>query len=91
MSSIVTVVTPLNPDRILPAKLSLSKEMFIFLKAGSYNRSVALPRSMCTLKSLIHRVSTSTSWGGAITLDGLIRGNDIRPSIGLMALLLSRM
>ena len=39
MSPIVTVVAPLNPDKILPAELSLSKEMFICLKAGSCNRA----------------------------------------------------
>ena len=42
MLLIVTVVTPLNPDKILPVELSLSKEMFICLKAGSCNRSAAL-------------------------------------------------
>ena len=67
MSPIITVVAPLNPDIILPSKLSLSKEMFICLKAGSCNRSVALSRStstLCTSKSLIHSVSTSASWCG---------------------------
>ena len=74
MSPIVTVVTPLNPDRILPVELSLSKEMFIYLKAGSCNRSAVLPGSistLCTSKSLIYKVSTSASWCEAMTLDGL--------------------
>ena len=85
MSPMVTVVAPLKPNRILPAKLSLSKEMFICLNAGSYNRSAALPGSTSTLwtsKSLIHKVSTSASWCGIMTLDGLIGGKDIGSSIG---------
>ena len=93
MSPIVTVVAPLKPDRILPAELSMSKEMFIFLKDGSCNRLVALPGStstLCTSKSLIHKVSTSASWCGVMTLDGLIGGKDIVPLIGWIALLLSR-
>ena len=84
MSPIVIVVAPLNPDRILPAELSLSKEIFICLKAGSCNRSGVLPEStstLCTSKSLIHRVSTSASWCGVMTLDGLIGGKDIGFSI----------
>ena len=75
MSPIVTVVASLNPDRILLTELSLSKEMFIYLKAGSYNRSDALlgsTNTLCTSKLLIHRVSTSASWCGVITLDGFI-------------------
>ena len=85
MSPIVTVVTALKPDRILPPELGLSKEMFICLKAGSCNRSTALPgltSTPCTSKSLIHKVSTSASWWGVMTLDGLIRGKDIGPLIG---------
>ena len=85
MSPIVTMVAPLKPNRILPAELSLSKEMFLCLKAGSCNRSTALPgltSTLCTSKSLIHKVSTSASWWGVMTLDGLIRGKDIGPSIG---------
>ena len=84
MFPIVTVVAPLIPDRILLAELSLSKEMFICLKAGSCNRLIALPGSTstwCTSKSLIHRVSTSTSWCGVMTLDGFIGAKDIGPSI----------
>ena len=94
MLPIVIVVAPLNPDRILPVELSLSKEMFICLKAGSCNRLVALPRStstLCTSKSLIHKVSTSASWYGVMTLDGLTGGKDIGSSIGWIALLLSGM
>ena len=93
MSPIVIVVALLKPDRILPAELSLSNEMFICLKAGSCNKSTALPRStstLCTSKSLIHQVSTSVSWCGVMTLDKLIGGKDIRPSIDWIALLLSR-
>ena len=85
MSPIVTVVAPLKPDRIPPAELSLSKEMFIYLNAGSCNRSAAVPGStntLCTLKSLIHKVSTSASWCGTMTLDGLLGGKDMGPSIG---------
>ena len=77
------MVAPLKPDRILPDELSLSKEMFICLNAGSCNRSAALPgltNTMCTSKSLIHKVSTSASWCGTMTLDGLVGGNDMGPS-----------
>ena len=93
MSPIVIVVAPLNPDRILPTELGLSKEMFICLKVGSCNRSTTLPRStstLCTSKSLIHKVSTSASWCGVMTLDELIGGKDIGSLIGWTALLLSR-
>ena len=92
MLPIIIVVSSLKLDRILPTKLSLSKEMFICLKAGSCNRSTALPGStntLCTSKSLIHKVSTSASWCGVMTLDGLIGGKDIRSSIDWIALLLS--
>ena len=85
MSLIVTMVAPLKSDRILPVELSLFKEMFICLKVGSCNISVALLRStstLCTSKSLIHKVSTSASWCGVKTLGELIGGNDIGPSIG---------
>ena len=94
MSLIVIVVAPLNRDRILLAELSLSKEIFICLKVGSCNRLAALPGStstLCTSKSLIHRVSTSASWCRVMTLDGLRRGKDIGLSIGWIALLLSGM
>ena len=92
MSPTVTVVTSLNPDMILPAKLSLLKKMFICLKVGSCNRSDALPGStstLCTSKSLIHRVSISASWGGVMTLDRLTGGKAIGSLIGWIALLLS--
>ena len=85
MLPIVTVVAPLKPDRILPVELSLSKEMFIFLKAGSCSRSVASlwsTSTMCTSKLLIHNVSTIVSWCGLMTLDEFIGGKDIGPSIG---------
>ena len=92
MSPIVTVVAPLNPDRILLVELSLSKAMFICLKAGCCNKSVVLPGSISTRRTsklLIHIVSTSASWCGVMTLDGFIGGKDIRPSIGWITLLLS--
>ena len=47
--------------------------------------------TLCTSKSLIHRVSTSVSWCRVMTLDGLTGGKDIGPSIDWMALLLSGM
>ena len=92
MSPIVIVVASLKPDRILLAELSLSKEIFICLKVGSCNRSAALPEStntLCTSKSFIHKVSTSASWCGVMTLDGLIGRKDIGSSTGWTALLLS--
>ena len=92
MLHIVTVVAPLNLNMILLIELNLSKEMFIYLKAGLCDRSAALPGStstLCTSKSLIHRISTSASWCGVMTLDGLTGGKDIGPSIGWIALLLS--
>ena len=89
----VSVVAPLNPNKILPDELSLSSGTFIFLKAGSYNRLVALPGSistMCISKLLMHKVSTSASWCGVMTLDGLMGRKDMRLSIGCIALPLSR-
>ena len=56
----VTVVAPLKPERIRLAEFSIANERFICLKAGSYNKSVALPGSistLCTSKPLIQRVS----------------------------------
>ena len=94
MSPIVTMVAPLKPHMILPAKLSLSKEMFICLKAGNCNRSAALPGSTstpCPSKSLIHKVSISASWCGVMTLEGFTGGKDIGLSIDWIAQLLSRM
>ena len=84
MSPIVIVVALLNPDRILPVELSMSKEMFIYLKAGNCNRSAVLLRStstLCTSKLLIHKVSTSASRYEVMSLDGLTGGKDIRSSI----------
>ena len=82
----VIVVAPLNPDRrILQAELSMSKEMFICLKAGNCNKSatlLGLTGTLCTSKSLIHRVSKSASWCGVMTLDWLTGGKNIGPSIG---------
>ena len=89
----VSVVVPLNPEKILSVELSLSSRTFICLKARSYNKSVALPGStstLCTSTLLMHKVSTSASWCGVITLDGLIGGKDMEPSTGYITLLLSR-
>ena len=91
MSPIVTVVTPFKPDRFLPSEFSLSKEMSIYLKVGSCNRSTALlgsTNTLCTSKSLIHKVSTNASWCGVMTLVGLTGGKDIGPSIDWTTLLL---
>ena len=85
MSPIVSVVAWLNPDKILPTELSLSKEMFICYKVGNCNKLAALPGStitLCTLKSLIHKVSASASWCRVMTLDELTGGKDIGSSIG---------
>ena len=92
MLPIIIVAAPLKSDMILLAELRFSKEMFICLKVGSCNRSAALLRStstLCTSKLLIHKVSTSASWCGVMTLDGLIEGKDIGPTIGWITLLLS--
>ena len=88
----VSVVAPLNPDKVLPAELSLSSGNFICLKAGSCNKSTALLGStstLCTSKLLMHKVSTSRSWCGVMTLDGLMGGKDMGSSTGYIALLLS--
>ena len=74
----VTVVAPLNPDKTLFVELSFSNGMFICLKAGSCSRLAALLGStstLCTSKLLIYKVSTSASWYGVTTLDGLGRVN----------------
>ena len=89
----VSVVAPLNPDKILPAEMSLSTGTFIYLKAGSCNKSVPLPGStitLCTSKLLMHKVSTSASWCGVMTLDGLMGGKDMGSSTGYIPLLLFR-
>ena len=89
----VSVVAPLNLDKIMSTELSLSSGTFIYLKAGSCNRSAALPGStstLCTSKLLMHKVSTSASWCGVMTLDGLMGGKDMGPSTDCIALLLSR-
>ena len=88
----VSVVAPLNPDKILPTELSLSSGTCICLKAGSCNKSATLPGSTSTLftsKLLMHKVRTSASWCGVITLDGLMGGKDMGLSIGYIASLLS--
>ena len=88
----VRVVAPLNPDKILPVGKSLSSGTFICLKAGSCNRSAALPEStstLCASKLSMHKVSTSASWCGVMTLDGLMGGKDMGSSTGYIALLLS--
>ena len=92
ISPTVSVVAPLNPDKILLVELSLSSDTCICLKAGSCNKSAALPGSMstlCTSKLLMHKVRTSASWCGVITLDGLMGGKDMGPSTGCIASLLS--
>ena len=64
MSPNVVVVAPLKPERICPVEFNILMESFICLKACSYNKSVVLLGStstLCTSKSLIHRVSTSAS------------------------------
>ena len=94
MSPIMIVFAPLILDRILPIELNLSTEMFICLKAGSCNRSVALPGStniLCISNLFTHKVSTNESWCGVMTLDGLIWGKDRGSSIGWIALLMSDM
>ena len=86
------MVALLNPEKILLAELSLSSGAFICLKVGSYNRSAVLQRStstQCTSKLLMHKVSTSASWCGVMTLNGLMGGKDMGPSTGCIALLLS--
>ena len=90
MSPMVNVVALLNSDKILLTELSLSNDTCICLKAGRYNKSTALPGStstLCTSKLSMHKVRTSASWCGVITLDGLIGGKDIGPSIGCIAML----
>ena len=87
----VSVVAPLNLDKILQAELSLSSDTCICLKVGSCNKSAALPGStgtLCTSKLLMHKVRTSASWCGVITLDGLMGGKDIGLSIGCITSLL---
>ena len=64
MSPSVVVVAPFKPERIRPAEFNIHEESFIGLKAGSYNKSTALPGStntLCTSKLLIQRVSESAS------------------------------
>ena len=64
ISPSVMVVAPLNLYRIRLAEFNICGESFIWLKAGSYNKSTALPGSTntpCTSKPLIQRVSTSAS------------------------------
>ena len=88
----VSVVALLNTDKILLDELSLSRGTFICLKAGSCNKSAVLPGStstLCTSKLLMHKVNTSASWCGVMTLDGLMGGKDMGPSIGCIAMLLS--
>ena len=76
----------------MPVELSLSSGTFIYLKAGSCNRSAALlgsTRTLCTSKLLMQKVSTSASWCGVMTLDGLMGGKDMGSLIGNIALPLS--
>ena len=88
ISPTVSVVAPLNLDKILSAELSLSNDTYICLKAGSCNKSAVLPGStstLCTSKLLMHKVRTSASWCGVITLDELMGGKDMGPSTGCIA------
>ena len=83
----------LNLNKVLLAQLSLSSGTCICMKAGSCNRSAALPRStstLCTSKLLMHKVRIGASWCGVITLDGLMGGKDMGSSISCIASLLSR-
>ena len=64
MSPSVVFVVSLKPERTRPIKFNICEERFIWLKAGSCNKSVALLGStstLCTSKLLIQRVSTSAS------------------------------
>ena len=64
ISPSVVVVAPLKLESICPAEFNISRESFIWLKAGSCNKSTALPEStstLCTSKPLIQRGSTSAS------------------------------
>ena len=88
----VSMVATLNSKKILTTELSLSSETFIFLKAGSCNRSAALPRltsTLCTSKLLMYKVGTSASWCGVMNLDGLMGGKDMGPLTCCIDLLLS--
>ena len=90
ISPTISVVSPLNPDKILPGELGLSSDTCICLKAGSCNKSASLPGSTSTLCTLLmHKVRTSASWCGVITLDGLMGGKDMAQSTGCIASLLS--
>ena len=64
VSSSVVVVMPLKPEMIRLAEFNILEESFILLKASSYNKFAMLLGSngtLCTLKPLIHSVSTSAS------------------------------
>ena len=88
MSPSVVVVASLKIERTRPAKFNIREESFIWLKAGSYNKSTALLGStstLCATKPLIQRVSTSAHNGGTMTLFGFIGEKDIGPSIDLVS------
>ena len=64
MSPSIVVVVSLKPERICPAEFNIPKENFIWLKAGSCNKSTSLSGStstLCTSKPIIHRVSPNAS------------------------------
>ena len=64
MSPSVVVVALLKIERTHPTEFNIREESFIWLKAGSYNKSTALLGStstLCASKPLIQRVSTSAS------------------------------
>ena len=87
MSPSVVVVALLKPERIHPVEFNIHEESFIWLKAGSCNKSVALPEStstLCKSKPLIQRVSTSVSQWGTMTLFRFTEGQDMGPFIGLV-------
>ena len=49
MSPSVVVVAPLKPERICLTEFSIPVESFIWLKAGSSNKSTVMPESTNTL------------------------------------------
>ena len=91
ISPTVSLFAPLNSDKILPTELNLLSGTCIYLKAGSCNKATALLGStstLCTSKLLMHKLRTSASWCGVITLDELMGGNDMGPSTCCIASLL---
>ena len=84
---------PVKPGEDSTSRTQPVKRVVHLPEAGSCNRSIALSGStntLCTSKSLIHKVSTNASWCRVMTLDGFIGGKDIGSLIGWITLLLSR-